>query len=133
MSCELGRKLHRSVLFYIENYHGADDGAERPQKHTRYVTVNAERCLSHTANFSYKCVHPAVRLESMASCYHELAAVLFVCVMMEKKTSHSPFSPPLSRSASKHLTHKWLQCLQIFTLLAPKVPKPKVVLVIGHW
>lgn len=94
MSCELGRKLHRSVLFYIENYHGADDGAERPQKHTRYVTVNAERCLSHTANFSYKCVHPAVRLESMASCYHELAAVLFVCVMMEKKTSHSPFPPP---------------------------------------
>lgn len=57
MCCELGLELHRSLRLYIENYHGADDGAEKPQKHTRdNVTVNAERYLSHTANFSYKCV-----------------------------------------------------------------------------
>ncbi len=74
--------------------------------------------------------------------YRELAAELFASVMTEKKTSRSPsFSPFCLRTVwwhrhqpRKHLPRTWLQRRQIFTFLAPKVPRPMVLLlVIGHW
>lgn len=93
MLCGLGLKLHRSL--YIENYHGADDGAEKPQKHTQDMSRWMQSDTFRVQQTSHTNVcNPAVRSKSMTLHCYELAAELFASVMMEKETSHSPLFPP---------------------------------------
>lgn len=98
MLCELEQKLHRSLRLYSENYHGADNGAEKSQKHTQDMPRRMQSDAFQQTTHTNVC-NPAVRLKSLTMtlccCCNKLAAELFASVMMEKKKSHSP-PPPRS-------------------------------------
>lgn len=134
MCCELGLKLHRSLRLYIENYHGADDGAEKPQKRTQDMSRWMQSDSFHVQQTSQTNVcNPAVRLESMTSGFWLSCWIICSCDDEEENKSQHLSSLSVSARCDKSVAtlSAYFKAFRVslFRLLRPIV----VLLVIGHW